>query len=157
MSSLTEIMKTMYSSKDFSVKGYTMNLKDSFLVTYAASPYVVFIVEKSDLNGIGQSFSYALYSVKDTEEVEVSSPLYQEVTITFPSLVDLSNARDIVDFAQKRELSKRIDELTKLYSENYELPTKEKELYISYLADRKDITSTSLARIYKYFLERARM
>lgn len=77
MSTTSEIMQRVYSSDGFKQKGYSLNLKDAFLVPISAHAYIVFIVERSNLDGSNQSFTYAIYSVEEKSAIVTSSDTCQ--------------------------------------------------------------------------------
>lgn len=157
MSTMSEIMQRIYSSNDFKQKGYSLNLKDAFLVELSAHAYIVFIVERSNLDGSNQSFTYAIYSVKEKSVIATSSDTYMPIVSQFPPLANLSNAGGKLDFVRKRTLSKQFDALVESYVKHNSLSDDAKSAYMSYLAEMKDLKAPSFKPVYNYFLERVRM
>lgn len=153
MSVINEIVQRVYNSKEFSVKGYSISLKDTFLLTHSTNAYIVFIAEKSNLDGTNQSFNYVIYAVSEGIAVASSSDLYKEITSRLPVLTDLSNAGGNIDFVLKRTLSKQLDVLTESYVKHNGLVDNAKVAYISYLTEMKKIKAPSFKPIYDYFLE----
>lgn len=157
MSTTSEIMQRVYSSDGFKQKGYSLNLKDAFLVPISAHAYIVFIVERSNLDGSNQSFTYAIYSVEEKSAIVTFSDTYMTVVSQFPPLANLSNAGGKLDFVRKRTLSKQFDALVESYVKHNGLSDDAKSAYMSYLAEMKDLKAPSFKPVYNYFLERARM
>lgn len=137
MSAISEITRKVYDSKEFSIKGYSISLKDTFLLTQAADAYIVFIAEKSNFNGTNQRFIYVIYAVSEGTVVALSSELYKEITSDLPVLTDLSNIGAKLDFTLKRALSKRLGILIESYVKHNGLSENEKVAYISYLNEMK--------------------
>lgn len=153
MSAIGEITQRVYDSKEFSVKGYSISLKDTFLLTQSADAYIVFIAEKSNFDGTNQSFSYVIYAVSEGTVVASSSELYKEITSNLPVLTDLSNVGAKLDFTLKRALSKRLEILIESYVKHNRLSENEKGAYISYLSEMEKIKSPSFKPIYDFFIK----
>ena len=153
MSAISEIMQRVYDSKEFGVKGYSISLKDTFFLAHSANTYIVFIAEKSNLDGTNQSFSYVIYDVSQGTTVASSSDLYKEITSKLPMLTDLSNAGGKIDFVLKRALSKQLETMTESNVKHNGLLDNAKAAYISYLNEMKKMKSPSFKPIYDYFLE----
>ena len=156
MSMINEIMQRVYDSSEFAIKGYSLSLKDTFFVTHSTRAYVVFIAERSNLDGSNQSFSYVIYSFNEESVIASSSDLYKSITSQFPSLADLSNAGGKTDFVRKRTLSKQLDILTESYVKHSGLLDDVKDAYISYLTETEEIKAPSFKPIYEYFSGRTR-
>lgn len=153
MSAISEIVQRVYDSKEFNVKGYSISLKDTFLLTQSANAYIVFIAEKSNFDGTNQSYRYVIYTVSEENVVASSSELYKEITSRLPVLTDLSNVGGKLDFALKRALSKQLEILIESYVKHNGLSENEKVAYISYLNEMENIKSPTFKPIYDFFIE----
>lgn len=63
MDGFNAMIRAIYESPDFSVKGHTATVEDLFVVRHDAAVYIVAVVRLGRLDGTLMSYAYALYDV----------------------------------------------------------------------------------------------
>ena len=151
MNYLDTCLDKIYSSEDYSQKGYDLEPIESFLYVFNNEVFVVFIFELSDFGNNWQKYEYAIWSISTSEYIKKNDDRYSELVSMMPALVDLKPEGGTEDIFKTMELSDTFNNLVASVSGEGAISDDIAKEYLSYMKEAISLKSPSVQKIYGFF------
>lgn len=149
MRNVDVLLKEIYDTPTFHIKGRKTELEDVFIVSIEGMPYVLCIMHNANLDGTNVQYSYALYSVSEKLVLESVNSAKNSIIESLPLLEGANKLGGSINPFVKNSLQKEFDVLLGNFMQNGFLKENERELYLSYLDQMQKMQSPSFAAIYQ--------
>lgn len=153
MDGFNAMIRAIYESPDFSVKGHTATVEDLFVVRHDAAVYIVAVVRLGRLDGTLMSYAYALYDVGCHAAVASAEPAYRGIAAPLPPSEALDRTGGTLGFFDKRRLEKTERELVEGLLMQGSWADEQRESYLTYLRERGGLESPSFRALYEFFAD----